>query len=504
MKTYAFKKAEKLQTASLLILSAVVLFAVFLGALIPFLGLKYSVIFFSAIAGIYLLFVPTALLLYVLVVTIYLVYGMANYFFELNLTWAVYLLSLPIAGGAFLHNLRRGIATPNTSRNLGLSWASVAMLLLIAEAVFSTMLWPPSFFYTFILVFRNYFVLALTMWVFSTGIVGRREITKVAYILMFAVFMQLPLAMYQRIVVVPKRYDPTPWDAVVGTFFGDPTRGGDSGGLAIFLVAMLLGGLIVYRYRMISRARLGMWIVLCISPLLLADVKIILVLLPLALLLAYRKTVLRHPILYGGLFLLGGGAIGLAVIFLSGDVKSGYAGFDLGSVQALTDKLFGFSVGTNVYLSHGEMGRVTGLIFWYQNLPQFGWQHALFGHGVSASWTSPPALGQVALLYPSLHFDNTAAAALLWDTGIIGFLLILVMLLAGAREAYALSKMNEFPAIDRVILEFSGSFLLLLVPIVIYTKAIVGNSLPTQFMMFLSLGIVLWGRRQIRTMQHSS
>src|SRR5690606_21454473 len=159
---------------------------------------------------------------------------------------------------------------------------------------------------------KRYFQYFGLMFVLAIVPFAARLVIRWWHFLALVVILQLPFALYQRIVLVPAREGMPGVDAidiVVGTMEGSLTGGGSSSVMALLLVAALVYLLSVYREGIMPTRRFALLAALIMAPLPLGEVKLLVVLVPVAMALTFIDLVRRHPLR----FILGV-VLGLAVL----------------------------------------------------------------------------------------------------------------------------------------------------------------------------------------------
>lgn len=238
-------------------------------------------------------------------------------------------------------------------------------------------------------------------------------------------FLQLPVVVWQRYGVAPRRGGDSPWDAVVGLFAGQAWGGGGSGTMA--LVSLWAAALVVMAWR--ARQASGPWAVASVlaagAACAWAEAKVALVLLPLLALLAAAPVAGRPAAGWGawraavGLTVAGGLLSSALLLALQAQFTSSREAQGRSVVQYL-DTVTARNLDDAVLADpHGQLTRLGALRWWWQrqslsDVP--GW---LVGHGLGASRRSLTTVGEVAR---AQRFDvaRSSATILLWETGVLG------------------------------------------------------------------------------------
>lgn len=244
--------------------------------------------------------------------------------------------------------------------------------------------------------------------------------------------VQLPFCIYQRFILVPLREGMdipfmVPVDVVAGTFGATLEGGGTSGEMALFMVVMLFG---LYQFRrmgLVSKRLFRVSLFLFFIPLMLGETKSAFVYLGVGALLVVRRELLENP----------GKALGVilfAVTFIS-------AYFVAQAQQELVDtpdleQTLAYNFGDD---PHGSrvLNRSTTIVFWYL---QHGLDEPislLLGDGLGSAHDteSEDVLGENARRFRGLGIDLTDMSSFLWDTGLVGYLLLCVVYLAAYHRA---------------------------------------------------------------------
>jgi hypothetical protein len=369
-----------------------------------------------------------------------------------------------------------------------------------------------------VLSLRWYFFVWPVMFVFMLGGHGLKLVDRVWGGLLLVAALQFPVTLLQYFFVSLSSKRDSPWDAVVGTFPGSIDGGGQSAAMGLFVVIMLLAAYALWRAGKISTNRVLIQAVCCVMTLVFAEVKAVVLLLPLLFVLYYGRDVFRRPV-ESGLPVLA--AICVTVLLLSAyepihydqikkdrvtNIDTGKKAFE-GWVGAVNPekKITGVNVKhadrtaferilSNVNpdkKSVNEIGRVSHLILWGEkNLISKDILHSLFGYGIGTTQVSSVWSGEVAKLYP-YSMDISSSVILLWETGLVGHLVFVLMLLYAARESARLSRSDFIPSLYKIFLRVGRVALLLLIITFPYQNFVL-RSVPMQLLLALFLGQILY------------
>lgn len=315
-------------------------------------------------------------------------------------------------------------------------------------------------------------------------------------LLLLAAIVQLPVAAYQRFVLMPRvegleKPGFVPFDIITGTFEGSPTTGGASAVMAMYLVLAAISLVCAYRERAISGSVFWLLLLLVIAPLGLGETKVVLFLIPLALLGAFSDLVLRKPLAFLGATVVTG-FLSAVLVFLYFTVQ--VDGRDM-TLQDRIDETISYNVGNTGYYGTG-VNRLTAVPYWVEQHHLSDPARPLFGYGMGASYGADghvPVTGHIFDAHPGQHIDLTTAATILWDYGAFGGLLWIAMLLSAWIAASRSLKEARTP-LDRTLCR------ILLASLAITPLMLMYSSSPIQFpthtmLLALTLGLVAWRAR---------
>lgn len=412
------------------------LLAMLLGAMI---ALGQTLLVMMAVGGIcslVLLFLPRQQIIWGMLILIFLVVGQLIYFAKIGQAhWLPYLAALVIV----LRLLSDAVMASGKNHvwisQFGGTLFVFFSLALVSAAVNNINLTQ------FLIGMKNYalpwafaFFVAATPW-------DERSLSKLSKFLLLIVIAQLPFATYQHFLVAG--HGGATWDAVVGTFGGDPERGGASGAMAFFIVFGMSLAVLLKRAEQIGKP-LFWAVMLCgLGTLAQAEVKFAMVFMAIAALVILRKRMLSNPLFaIAGLL---GVAIAVSGMFLV--YKKLY--WEAGRQKTMTTEesfeyIFKNDTSNNlINFRSGEVGRVSALIIWWQENAGRQPIQFLIGHGPAASRVSGTmGKGNAAKNY-GFSLTTSSASTLLWDVGLIGFTLFVTFLGGCAWRAHTLAKQNN-------------------------------------------------------------
>ena len=448
-----------------------------------------NVVFLVALLGVYgvffILAAPTAWTVWIIFWAVFIVTGPSAYFLRFSqLQWFTVLVATALILPVLLH-LMRGRINILSARIPEYLLFPGAFLLIV---IFSSIIDQPQF-GDLVNASRHYFLMWPLMLVFMLGLVPQKTLVQLWKALMIVAVLQLPMALYQYFFVAQKSARLSPWDAVVGTFPGNIEGAGDSAGMAVMLLIAILTAVALWRERRLQFTWMVLVVLMALGTLALAEVKAAVMLLPVVLGLYYRKELWRRPIeaiavMIGALLLVGGLFTTYEKLHYGEGSKHS---FDTSKPTSTYEHITRALSPDAESKELGELGRVTHLINWWNlNVKSGDVHHSLFGYGMGATHASKIGVGELVKRFP-YSVNTTSSIILLWETGLLGHLLFLLVLILGARTSEQTAKNESIPEIHRILLRIGTIGLLLLVMMLPY-KNVHFYSNPTQFLMMLMLG----------------
>jgi O-antigen ligase len=419
------------------------------------LGGKLMMIFaFGAIGGLAVLFAPIQLVLGFFLILTFLVVGPLTSIAKISqATWAPYMIALVLL-------IRVPMEWYQTSKQDAVSQ--------MANKAVSPVLWVIGFYFFIMLISIGanlptplQVLVGGKLYIFIWGLffllvvssIRPETLERMWKGLLVVAVLQLPFALYQRLVEVPRRYyakGVTALDAIVGTFPGS-ADGGANGSLAMFCVFSMALAISLWRNKLLGGGAALVVVLASLISIALGEVKVILVLFPLAFIVVNRREILRRP-----LYFLGMGAVVLAIL---GGVFTLYRDESTvgqrGSTLEHIERSFGYILDPNNIQADGEVGRFAALNLWYRDGRQTP-QTFLLGYGPGASQDSSIGRGVVASRYTPLSINATTAAGMLWDIGVVGLAAFFAVLIVAFFEALRLVRLPRIPAFHRSALEASA------------------------------------------------
>lgn len=237
--------------------------------------------------------------------------------------------------------------------------------------------------------------------------------------------LQLPLVLYQRLIVMPRTTAMAKWDVVVGAFGGNPEGGGASGAMGFFCVIGIF--IAIYRYRagLMPRWQMLVIIVSGILSIALAEVKFMILLLPFCFTIAFSREILRNPA--KGILLVILGFILSVGIFMAYKMQYSNRIMTATTGEYLESMFYGQTETKFVNVRSRNQSRLGAIVFWFDNHSVTEPVGLLIGQGMGSSQIAMTFVGDAQAAY----FEKLARSSLpilLWETGLLGTMAYLGML----------------------------------------------------------------------------
>lgn len=399
-----------------LLLGVSLLFAAFfVGVLLALANVMAAALVSGLLLFAFALAVPLRWLVALMLLLVYLVVGQLQYFAGIDKAfWIPYLLGLLLYLRLLGMKLRQPPRLARSEPQLVAVWALGLFLVTAAAASLVNQVAPLQWF----VAGKEYFFLWGVLLCVVAGVVSLEQLDRWSRYVVLLLALQIPVVLYQRFVVVPKRAGGSAFDAVVGLFGGDPDGGGASGAMAVFSMIVLAFVLEAWRSQRM-RGRHTVWVaLLALVPVLLAEVKVVLLLLPFVLLLVYGRGLLKRPLASLAVFAAG-------FVFLVGLLALYQAQFTEDpakrrmSLVEFAELIVERNTQDKLVSSFGEMGRIPALRYWWRNEVEQPGPNTLIGHGVGATRVGSLALGDLVRKH-RLRLGRSTLAVYLWEVGLIG------------------------------------------------------------------------------------
>jgi hypothetical protein len=483
---------------TVLIVLASLVAAVLVGAVIALGSPLMNLLALGVIAGGVLLMIPTRLIVMAVLALGVVAAGLLSYYGGVKQGhWLVYLLCLALwlklPFDALARSHLRAHRTVQYGPELGLVLPLLGMLVVIVVSSIHNATGPMELF----IGARNYvFVWSLTFAV-AAGALSDNDLKRVWLLLLVCAAAQAPFVGVQNLIASARGVS---WDAMVGTFGGDPEGGGGgSGAMAIYLSIMVGAFVCLLKRGAIGPVWASLGIGSSVLAVLMAETKVFLVIGPLAAGLPLLNELRRRPLfVFSALGLM---TLVVAAIFAFYQ-KTYFEGRSQGVYTVESSHYIDYILSMDTTLDRinretGEVSRMAVPLIWWQE----GWRDGptvrLFGYGMRESRISRLlGAGKAARRHPFV-LTTSSVSALLWDTGLLGlgcFTALLVMLARGSRR---LSKKEVIAPFHRACLEatFVGAVVLLVT--LLYNDTAMDHY-AIQPLLAAMVGYTLYWERRVR------
>lgn len=255
-------------------------------------------------------------------------------------------------------------------------------------------------------------------------------------LMILVVALQLPFALYEFLILVPRRGGLTAGsettDVVAGTFGANIIGGSPNSVMALLLLIALAFVSAHWRMGLLKSRYLLVIVPSLLLPIGLGEVRITFILLPMLMLILFWSDIIRRPGVFVGAF-----AVSAATIIALGLI---YIQFILNKpLDDIIDRTIAYNF-QNLGYGGYILNRSTVLSFWWHQQGMHDPVGFLFGNGLGSSFTGNEMskIGHVAEKWPSHGVGLTTASSLLWDTGMVGLVLYISVFVAAWKCCSAL------------------------------------------------------------------
>ncbi len=483
-------------------LPALALGAVF-GSAAALGSLKITILAFGAMGGLVLLFAPLHVVLGFFITLTFLVVGpLASIGRIKQVEWAPYLIAVILLmrvpmewfHTSTIKYRRPGVTSEEVSPVV---WAVVSYFTLILISIVLNRPTPLQGLVgakLYVFVWGVFFLLVVSP-------ISPKVLEQMWRGFLVIAVLQFPFALYQRLVEVPKRgMTVSRLDAVVGSFPGTE-MGGASGALAVFLVFSMALAISLWRNKLLSGTSACIVIIASLASIALGEVKVILVLFPLAFIVLNRRELVWRPLYFLGtgfivVSLLGG------ILWVYRDAAKIRSGPDLTMSQHIERSVNYILDPNEIHFQTGEVGRFAALNLWLRDGRRTP-QTMLLGYSPAASQNSTLGRGELASRYYPLKINGTTTAGMLWDIGALGFASFVAVIVIAFFQALRLSSLAHIPPFHRSALDACAVLLALVGVTLPYNNDILITP-PLQVLFLIALAQVVYWQSRANAQNYSS
>jgi hypothetical protein len=494
--TYAYRPKPLVSTERLWVLVSLAV-AGAIGALAAFGSVTYAAPIVALLSVIALLSIPVSWQIWALSTSCFLISGPLIYFMKLDAArWLPLLLALGLYLPLIFSSLRFRLAG-----GPGIWPAFMGMLVLFIACISFGSLYESPRLSELITAARSYLAYWSIVFVIGIGLVREQHIHAMWKFLLAMALLQLPVTFYQHFFVSKASMRVASWDAVVGTFPGNPEGGGASAGMGVFILIMVVWVLAMWRRKVLGGHWVAFMVVSTVVTMALAEIKAVVLLIPVAVAMVFYKEVLQRPLQSFAALLVGAAMVaGLLAGYQALYYDKGFTLAKNSSGSPLESIENQLNPSRVLETENGliQMSRAALMADWWQrNVTKGDFEHALLGYGVGATSSSRLGPGELVGKYP-FAIDMTTTTILLWETGLAGHILLALTLLMAANSASRSSKDARVPTVHQATLQAVSIGLILLTATMAYKNFILRTS-PSQFLLVFMLGQTLYWSRKLNT-----
>lgn len=445
-------------------------------------------VFVGLVLGVFLLMAPR-LALWICVIGALLVSGATSLFLPqfVKVTWLFSMLGFFLTIASLIQLASRRATTTATPLFVWLGLAFMIYAIAVAPLAGST---GPEM----MAGAKRYWQFWGLMFAGSWLMRDLRDFERIVKFLFVLALLQLPLALYQRLVLVPLRTGlgggVVPIDVVSGTFEATMLGGGNSSAMVLFLTVAVAFALSAWREGAIGGWMCLLLLALFVVPMGVGETKVVVVFLPLMLLVVFGRYFRTAPLASLLMLVLGiGVALLLAWIYLTYFGKPGL------SLEQRLQASIAYNFGSVGYYGAASLNRMAAMTYWWSNHGMANPHEMLFGHGLGSSYFAPSSFvqGHVAREHRYIGIGFSAASTVLWDLGVMGLMLLIAMLVSALRATSELLRIAPNAWARSSVVAARVGVLLFCVHI-FYADSVL-NALSVQCLLMIALGAVACAAR---------
>lgn len=472
------------------------LLAAFLGMVVALGSPQLTLIAAASVGGLALLFVPTYLTVQMLLLIAFVGVGTAMYYGKVNQAhWVPYALSLFLWVKLPLDALMREPSPPGPSerrpRILPLAWLVMAIFVLTAVSILvnGTPLLET------LIGLRNYLYIWSIAFVVAAGALDPKQLRRTLLMVLALVALQAPFAVQQHFIAFGRTGN---WDAVVGTFAGNPDGGGGgSGEMVMFLCFGLAFAASLWKFGELRAGVALAVIAAATATTMLAETKAFFVFAPAALAVVMVGELRRRPGLALAMFALTSALMAATFLFYKAQYfDDTQAAHRDATIAEYLDYAVSADSKTTQMINRrtGEVSRLGAPLVWFREAGVGGPHGWVIGYGPRASNISGLTGPGEAARHFAFSLTTSTITTLLWDLGALGLLVFVGLVVLTGFTAWRLSRDERIPRFHRATLEaMAGGFVVSMASLA-YNPGLVDGYATQSFLAFCIGYVMYWQR----------
>ncbi|OBU17232.1 capsular biosynthesis protein [Photobacterium aquimaris] len=305
------------------------------------------------------------------------------------------------------------------------------------------------------------------------GFCRESQIYRITEKLYWVFYAQIPVIVYQILIVVPARVAAQgkmdSWDSVVGTFGGSMNSGGNGASMGLFAMLIMLMKLSEYKHGVATLKSLLFHLTIGFAIAIIAQVQFVVLFAPIFMMYVFilpsyvkevkpvnMKTIILGIVIISLL-------VGAFITILAVTYANQYSA-KLGIWDMFMDNV-GYIFDTHAIIPGlngrvDELGRLTSLFFWAKNSTLHGVVDQLFGYGLNSSNPGGNTPGYISMLF-NLNVGSTALAIYLWEVGFVGtsFLVLICLLIIWNSKPKPMFSKDDLSIADIKLLSRQPAFI---------------------------------------------
>lgn len=470
------------------------LMAAILGMVVALGSPQLTLIVAASVGGIALLFVPTHITVQLLLLIAFVGVGTAMYYGKIaQAHWVPYALSLFLWVKLPLDALMRVSTQPRTIGSGPALLPLTRILLLIFGLTALSILINGTPLLEALIGLRNYLYIWSIAFVVAAGALDPKQLRQTLLMVLAIVVLQAPFTVQQHFVAFGQTGN---WDAVVGSFGGNPDGGGGgSGEMVMFLCFGLAYAASLWKVGEIRASTALLVVLAAIVATMLAETKAFFVFAPAALGVVMLSDLRRRPGLTLLMFSLTAALLAGTFLFYKSqyfdDTQAAHRDATVG--EYLDYAVSADSKTTQMINAHtGEVSRLGAPLVWFREAGIGGPHGWVVGYGPRASNVSGLTGPGEAARHFAFNLTTSTITTVLWDLGVLGLILFASLIVLAAASAWRLSRDERIPQFHRATMEaMAGGFVVLMASLA-YNPGVVDGYATQSFLSFCIGYLMYW------------
>lgn len=343
------------------------------------------------------------------------------------------------------------------------------------------------------------FALALLPWKTS-------HVNKYPLIILLVALLQIPFVLHQFFILVPMRTLITnvaglvPIDIVSGTFGGKIDQGGANAALTVLCFIAGAGITALWKHKLIAFHVFAILITLVMFPAFINSTKVSVIYLFVVLIVIFIDELIFDPFKFISKLLA---VIGLCFILALSVIKTMPESSNVSSLSDLYEHTYGYNVESD-NIRDNNLSRTGTIKAWLNPIKAHDLSNQILGYGIGSSRLIDSSSGQNISSVINLERATgvTAIAAIIWETGILGVLTIIMLFISAFFVTMKLKRIYLSPYHQSIFSSMQCAVIILFISLGHHNFFILHIGFQTMFVAIFGY-IAFWERQANRELHQN-